>query len=240
MAALVVAANPISRPVYDRAITWWGRSRPGSLALVLGVLALVGCTGDDDAADDTTTTSAPAVSSAPATDPPTTTAPTTTTTTVATPTTPSVEDLKAQIAADYERAAELRDELTRNPTLDGLEEKAALISAPGSPDYTAMVTLIQEMVERGERIVPGEPDLNTTTVELVELSTDSADVATVTACEVFNDRRIGPNGETIGDTGILSALRIRQQVQRTPNGWLPASAYEPLAGAEEVTECPAP
>lgn len=218
------------------------------MSRLLGALALagamVGCSGDDADDTSTATTAAPTMSSTPATEsPPTTAAPTTTAvpTTPAPPTTPSPEALQAQIAADYVRAAELRDELTRNPTLDGLEDKAARISAPGSPDYESLVTFIEELVERGERIAPGVPDLNTTTVERVELSADSPDVATVTVCEVFNDRRVGPTGEDVSDdTGILSAIRIRRQVQRTAHGWLPASPFEPLSAAEEVTTCPAP
>jgi hypothetical protein len=247
MAALRSLDQPLTAPVYDPAITWGTRSGPGSLVRLLrvvGVLALAGamagCSGDDDAGD-TTTTAAPTTAVATTESPPTTSAPPTTAapTTAAPSTTLSAEALKAQIAEDYERAAKLRDELTRNPTLEGLEEQAARIAAPGSPDYSAFLDHITGMAERGERIVAGEPDINDVTVELVELSTDAPDVATVTACQVFNSRRIDPDGQTIGDTGVLTAIRIRQQVQRTSQGWLPASPFEALEAAVEVTACPA-
>ena len=102
-----------------------------------------------------------------------------------------------------------------------------------------LVALIRELVEQGQRVVPGEPDVNAATVEQVELSPDNPTVATVTVCIVFNDRRIGPGRRDRRRRSISSrALRIRQQVQQTPNGWLPASPFEPLAGAEGVDDMP--
>ena len=57
-----------------------------------------------------------------------------------------VEALKAEIAADYLRSWELRRELTENPTLEGLDEKLAQISAPGSEDYANLQNLVVELV----------------------------------------------------------------------------------------------
>ena len=246
MAALRSLDQPLTAPVYDPAITWGTRSGPGSLVRLLrvvGVLALAGamagCSGDDDAGD-TTTTAAPTTAVATTESPPTTSAPPTTAapTTAAPSTTLSAEALKAQIAEDYERAAKLRDELTRNPTLEGLEEQAALIAAPGSPAHSGLLELVREMVERGERLVPGDPDLNSTTVEIVEISAESPDVATVTVCVGNNDLRVGPSGEAVEAVAPYAA-RIIQQVSQTPQGWLPASPFELVAGAEGTTECPA-
>ena len=114
------------------------------------------------------------------------------------------------------RSVALRDEWTRNPTLDDLDERAATISAPGSPDYEGLVALIRELVERGERLVPGEPDLNAATVEPVEISSetpDRCDRRRRASCSTIDGS--ARTVETVGDSGILSAIRIRQQVERT-------------------------
>ncbi len=96
-------------------------------------------------------TEAPATTASPAT------TESTTTTVEATTTTVDVEALKAQIAADYLRSWELRRELTANPTLDGLDEQLAQISAPGSEDYATLQSVHQRAGRRwasGRRRAP--------------------------------------------------------------------------------------
>ena len=181
------------------------------------------------------TTEAVATTSPP-TDPPTTPAPTVPATTV-----PDVEAIKAQIAADYVRASALRDEWTRKPDarrpVIGAQRRSRL---PGALDYEGLVALIRELVERGERVVPGEPDLNAVTVGARRDLARRLDHGDRRACIVFNDRRVGPTGETVGDTGIAErASGFDSRSSCTANGWLPASPYEVVPAREGVTTCPA-
>ena len=202
-------------------------------------LALAGCSGDDDDAGATTTPTTPAVTEPPATTAPvaTTAPPTTPPTTEPTPTTLDEEALKAQIAEDFLRAEQEREDLLRNPTLDNLEERVGTqIAAPGSTNYIELVEFVRGMVERGERVVPGTPDYSEVTVESVELIDETH--AVVTACYVLNSARIDPSGKALEGTGVLVALRTQQPVDRTDHGWLPSEATIGLQSAQGATTCP--
>jgi hypothetical protein len=220
----------------------------GAVAAV--TLLVAACSGDDDA-DDADATTVP-------TDPPATTVPETTVAPTTPPTEPTVpattdpvdpttpttvvdlEALKADIAEDYVASYRARREITLNPTLENLEARAATIAAEGSPDYNGLVALIQDLVAKGERVIPGDPPIDENTVEVVEISDPSEDVAMVTTCRVFNWTRVGPDGIPVGDSGVLTAARTTQQVQRGDAGWLPASQTTVREAAEGVTECPQP
>jgi hypothetical protein len=206
---------------------------------LLLIAVAVACNGDDD--DDAVETLPPdttvAETAVPTTsEPPATTdVPTTSTTVEATTTTVDVEALKAEIAEDYLRSWELRRELTANPTLDGLDEKLAQISAPGSEDEATLRSFIEELVSLNERVVAGTPDEFRIDVEVVDVTSAGA---TVTVCFVGNSRRINAAGDTVLDLGTL-AVRTQQDVEQTGNGWLPASGERDLWQGLGVTECPA-
>jgi hypothetical protein len=210
------------------------------LAAVGVALALVACSDDDDASPTTTPETTVVDTSAPATTstepPPTTEAPTTT---AAPSTTLSEEQLRAQIAADYLRSNELLDELTSNPTLDNLDARIAQIVAPGSTSYQELRAFVEGMVSRGERVVNGDPDYSTVTVERVELTGPPFQQATVIACVVTNRARIDGSGNTQQGTGQLVAIRTSETVVPTANGWLPTGPVMELWSAAEVIECPA-
>ena len=145
-------------------------------AAVAALVTVAGCSGDDDEAGGSTE---PAVESSvtEATEPPpettsvpSTQAPTTTSTTAPPSTTISEEELKAQIAADYQRSWQLRRELTENPTLDNLDATLAQISAPGLGGLQhAPRAFVTDLVTLGERVVPGTPDEFRLDVEQVDL-----------------------------------------------------------------------
>jgi hypothetical protein len=212
----------------------------GAAALVLVAAA---CNSDDDDAAETsvsveTTTES---TSPPATEPPETTAPPAPTSTTAGETTTTVDEeaLKAQIAEDYLRSWELRRELTANPTLEGLSEKLAQISAPGSDDAENFRTFINELVSLGERVIPGTPDefrIDVEDVELVGGPPNSEGVITI--CFVSNSVRVDASGNVVSDLGIV-ATRSEDHVVTTPNGWLPDRGLEDTWQGLGVTECPA-
>ncbi len=127
--------------------------------------AAVGCSsGDDGGAETTSVTPAPTTTQprvtttvAQAT---TTTGPTEPTeppTTETAPPTTTEADLEAQIAADYVRSWELRNELTSNPTLENLDARVAEIAAPGTPEFDSLKAFVEELVALGERTAPDEP-----------------------------------------------------------------------------------
>lgn len=203
-------------------------------------LALAGCSDDDDAGATTTPTT-PAVTEPPATTAPvaTTDPPTTPPTTEPTPTTLDEEALKAQIAEDFLRAEQEREDLLRNPTLENLEERAARIAVPGSEQYEDLVHFVRGLVERGERAVPGTPDYSDVTVENVALPTGPDRTrATVTVCDVSNQAIARSDGSIVPGTDDLIALRSEQPVELTSNGWLPGEPGTPIAGQRGATSCP--
>jgi len=212
-------------------------------ALAVLVAALAACNSDDEAEPDTTPPPTTAAATTEPTDPPTTpestAAPTTTdspTTTQAPTTTVDVEALKAQIAADYERSWELFDELVTNPTLEGLDEQLAFISAPGTENFANKRAFVEELVSTGDRVVNGQPDYSTDEVEIVELlGTPPYTSARVTFCSVSNRQRIAPDGAVL--ISGLTAARRSETVVLTPNGWLPDATGVETWGGLEVTEC---
>lgn len=203
-------------------------------------LALTACSdGDDDTDPGTTPPPTAATTEPPATTTPVaTTEPAAPTTSPAPPTTVDEETLKAQIAEDFLRAEQEREDLLRNPTLDGLEERAARIAVPGSEQYTTLVEFVTQLVDRGERAVAGEPDHSDVVVEVVELDESSADIATITFCSVTNQGIVRADGSLVPGTDDLIAIRIQQTVERTAKGWLPGPTGLTLAGARGATSCP--
>ena len=219
------------------------RSRLAVAALAVAVVVSgTAYNGDDDDGEGTTTvapttpptvaTTAAVATTAPPTDPPTTPAPTVPATTV-----PDVDTIKTQIAADYVRSAQLRDEWTRNPTLENLDQRAATISAPGSPDYEGLVALIRELVEQGERLVPGEPDLNAVTVETGRLHRTPRPWR---PCRVHRVQRprVGPR-KTVSYRILYTAPRsASRSLTRSTAGCRPG--IRAARWAEGVTTCPTP
>ncbi len=208
------------------------------LGVVLVVaLVVASCSGDDDA--DPTTTQPP-VTTPPTTAAPTTTTSSTTTLLATTTTVDPVEALKAEVAEAFVRTEQLREDLSRAPTLDGLEDKLAMLAVPGSPTYIGYLDFIQGLVERGERVVPGTPDWSEVRVESVEIVGDPSDgQAVMTACDVTNQAGVGPDGAIIEGSGQLSAARIRVPMQRTATGWLQTGETTGVGVWLEATECPA-
>jgi hypothetical protein len=209
--------------------------------LVVVALVVTSCSGDDNA--DPTAASTP-VTTVPATAAPTTVAvpstlpPTTSTLAATSSTLDPGEALKAEVAAAFVRTEQLREDLSRAPTLDGLEDKLAMIAVPGSPTYIVYLDFFQGLVERGERVVPGTPDSSEVRVESVEFVGDPSDgQAVVTACDVTNEARVGPDGSVIEGSGGLLAARIKVPMQRTDSRWLQTGEATRVSIQREVTEC---
>lgn len=187
----------------------------------------------------TTTTVAPTTTTEPA---PTTTVPESTeptdppTTPATAPPTTTEEALKAQIAADYVRSWELRNELTSNPTLDNLDARVAEIAAVGTPEFDSLKAFVEELVAIGERTAPGDPDIFSVTVE--DVTIDSSFQAKVTVCYVDNRLRLNSAGEPTGEFDELIALRGLDTVFSTDSGWLPADQIEISWSSIGVTSCP--
>jgi len=211
--------------------------------------ALLGCSGDDDAADPSPpsieTTAAPtteiATTEPPAsTAPPTTSSTTTTTTEPPTTTTLTDEQLKQQIAVELVRAYDNLEQLTAEPTVDGLDERLATIVAPGTDAAADIRALIEELVANGERVVTGVPDYSSVAVESVELvGAAPYGEAVVTFCRVNNRVRVDTQGAPQPGTGGLIASRVHQTVQQTPGGWVPSSAVTEIVSEIGATTCPA-
>jgi hypothetical protein len=222
--------------------------------LVVGVVVLAGaCSDDDDSADTVAPTPPP--TAATATGAPTTAvettealtttseAPTATTTTTVPPTTESVDDLKAQIAADYVAARERARAITAEPSLRRLRARAARAATGEALDI--LVQHVRGLVEREERVVPGEPPVQVAIVEKVEIASLDATSATVTACIADNSRVVLPADESpigsdvfTGD-GALVAERLVEPVTLTANGWLPSAARVDVVGSWEGSDsCP--
>jgi hypothetical protein len=217
------------------------------VTLAVAVSVATACSGDDDGAEPgTTTASTPAVTTtepettepaATTTDPPTTSA---SPTTLPATTTLDVEALKAQIAADYERAWQSHEELVTNPTLDQLDDRLAQFVAPGSDSFNSVKAFVERLVADGQRVINGDPDYSTVTVEMVELIGGPPYAeATVTACQVTNRIRVDSAGVPAQEPALI-AIRQQQTVQRTLNGWLPSSNLTGLEQGDGITECPPP
>lgn len=146
------------------------------------------------------------------------------------PTTPAQDEeaLKAQIAADYERSFREILVMQENPSLDDLQARVDLVAAPGSEVHARLVQRISDLVDRGERVMPSDPDLTRVVVEQVELVGEPPYVrALVTNCETSNRRSVSSIDTTTAtadvmssDTGELISFRTVQPVVLTPNGWL--------------------
>jgi hypothetical protein len=194
-------------------------------AVAVAVISLV--TACDDASTTATTvTIAPARTTSSNSTPGTSAASTstttsTTTTTVAVTTTTTLDDLKAQIAADFQRSYLRRADLVNAPTLDNLDLHVAEVAAPGSDAFATLVAYIQDLVRLGDRVVPNDPDIFSVTVENIEFVGEPPyKQANVTSCRVSNRKRVTPaeaapaGTETlVGDTGKLIAKRVIEPVQ---------------------------
>jgi hypothetical protein len=201
--------------------------------LALGVTS---CSGDDvdplstlTDPPTTTTTPPPATSTTTTavttTQPPTTTSPPDTTTTP--PATTSVDDLKAQIAADYVRAYEGISALLAAPSTEGLDQRLATLAAPGSPYFEAVRSRVIELERLGDVVVPADPPHDEVTVETVELvGAEPYTAAALTVCQVDNLKQVTPASnspvgeEIITSGGELIANRFTSHVVLTPEGWL--------------------
>jgi hypothetical protein len=112
--------------------------------------------------------------------------------------------------------------------------------APGSESYNSVKAFIEELVATGERVVSGDPDLSSVTVEMVELvGQPPYQEALVTACSVDNRLRVDAAGAPVEEP-LLFAIRQQQTSQLTGNGWLPASALTGLEQGDGIAECPPP
>jgi hypothetical protein len=193
------------------------------------------CSNGDDAdpstttelaAPTTTSTQPPATTPVPTTPAPTTAATTAAPTTTVSPTTP-VDDLKAQIAADYVAAHEGVSAMLAAPSADDIDGRLALFAAPGTPYFEAVKANLLEHVRLNEVTVPSDPPYNFVTVESVELlGAEPVLAARLTVCQVDNLKRVLPaSASPVGEEvlvygGELNARRFSSHVVLTPNGWL--------------------
>ena len=164
------------------------------------------------------------------------------------PPTTSIEDLEAQIAADYERAFFLRYELLAAPSLDNLEANVAEIAVTGSPAFEPIVKGIRDLVAAGDRVVPNDPDILTVTIENVELVGDAPySEAIVTACMVSNRKQVTPAENSpvssqidVVGSGDLAAIRIPDPVRLTDGRWLRYATRVTAQEYQGQDTCPAP
>jgi hypothetical protein len=218
-------------------------------AVAVAVISLL--TACDDASTTApTVTIAPASTTSSTGTPGTSTSTTTstTTTTVAVTTTTTLDDLKAQIAADFEKAYFRNYELVLTPSLDNLDARVAEISVPGSDAFTRLVAYVKDLVRLGDRVVPNDPDILKVNVENVELVGEPPyTTASVTSCQVTNRKRVTPAENSpisveipVGDSGKLLAYRTTEPVQLTATGWLQTSGNAKAVQFEGQDSCPAP
>ena len=196
-------------------------------ALVLSAMAA--CDDGDDTAPTSTdppTTEATATSDPTATTDAPTTAPTTapSTSTAPGPTTSPEDALAAEIAADYLEAEEAIYALVHEPSLDQLEQRVALVAAPGSPFFDLMVARVTELVELGDIVTANDPDIDH--VEIEDIEVVDGDSALLTICRVTNLKQVTPGASPTGEdvltlgTGELIASRSRECRLCTSNAWL--------------------
>lgn len=216
------------QPATSRLAAW-----ASAALLALGVAA---CSSDDGGdplstlTDPPTTTSTlPPATSTTTTVTATTLAPATTTTTPPTtpPPTTSVDDLKAQIAADYVRAYERISALLAAPSPDGLDDHLATMAAPGSPYFDAVHRRVLELASLGDVVIPADPPHNEVTIESIELLGGEPYVsASLTVCQVDNLKQVTPAAnspvgeEIVASGGELNAKRFKSHVVLTASGWL--------------------
>ncbi len=211
-------------------------AKPAFRTATLVVALIVAAAACDDGGTTTTTTSGmkstppSAVTTTASTAGTTSTSTSTsTTTTLPAPTTTTLDDLKARIAADYQRAYLQRYEMLANPSLDNLDARVNEVAVAGSDYHATFKALVEDLVAKGDRMVPNEPDILTVTVESVELVGEAPYTeAKVTSCQVENRKRVqtaenSPTGiETeVGDTGLVTAQHAIDPVRLTAAGWLP-------------------
>jgi hypothetical protein len=219
---------------------------------VLLVSFLVACgSGDGNTTPTTSTGSTKATtetSSVPTTPDTTSTTTFTTTTTVPATTTTTVEDIKAQIAGDFEKSVFRNYEIVLTPSLDNLVARVAEIFVPGSDAFIQLVAFVKDLVRLGDRVVPNDPDILKVVVENVELvGTPPYTTANVTYCAATNRKRVTPAENSpisveipVGDTGKLIAYRITEPVQLTATGWLRTTGNLTAIPFDGQDSCPAP
>lgn len=211
---------------------------------VIGLVALgaAACDNGDDggAGDVDTSTMAPVVASTSAPPPPDTappattppspppakTEPASTATTTPPSTTIDEEALKSQIAEDFIAALDRLRQLTEQPPSTGIEQHVSQIAAPGTYQ-DEIVGYVSGLAEAGQRVVLGDPPVFEVTVEQVTLvDSGSADVQ---FCWTQNGQVVepgaGPGGsDRIVTPGALTAVRDRERVVLTDQGWLQESS----------------
>jgi hypothetical protein len=157
-----------------------------------------------------------------------TTTSTTAATTVPAPTSTTLDDLKTQIAADFQRSSLHEYDLLVNPSLDNLDAKVDDLAPAGSDFHATIVATIRDLVAKGDRVIANDPDILKVTVENVELVGEPPYTeATVTSCTVENRKRVTPaeNSPTgteieVGDSGLITAYHTVEPVRLTEKGWL--------------------
>jgi hypothetical protein len=217
-------------------------------------LCVTSCSGDDadplsTLTDPPTTTTPPAMSTTTAavttTQPPTTTSPPDTTTTP--PATTSVDDLKAQIAAEGVAGYERMSAMLASPSLDGLDDRLATVALPASDFDRLLRDRIAYLVSVGDVTIPDEPPINMMTVESVALDEADPSSATLTVCQVDNLKTVTPaqnspvGEEIVSQEPQLAASRYTIHATRSGSVWLRddySTVY--LGYYPGATECAAP
>ncbi len=220
-----------------------------TIAIVIGMLIVIAACDNSGSTRSTTTiaTTAPTVTT-PTSTSPSTTAPVTaatTSTSTTTTTTVSVEDaLKAQVAADYERANLRRYEIFQHPTLDNLDALVAEVAVPGSERASAFKSFVEGLVAVGDVI---SVDVVKFTVEQVKLvGTGPYTEAVVTVCQVEQSKQItpaanSPTGSEIvtGGSEIHEAFRTDEPLRLTDQGWRPYQNRLDVTRFQGADSCPA-
>lgn len=194
----------------------------GSIAASLAAaLIMAACTGSDPASLDLGDTTSAAVQ----TSPPTTVAPSTSTTSSTTTepsatTTTSLEDLEAQIRADFARIIETRLLCGQDPANCPISE----ITVAGSPYSAFLSALMTERSQQNLRSRPGYGDFKYR-VDTIAVGSNQREQATVTTCQVdsivlFD---VGPQGELdpgiVFDDSTVSA-RTEWELKQVDEIWL--------------------
>jgi hypothetical protein len=205
-----------------------GDMRLLSACALVGVLTLAACDGGGGASSSTSATSTEPTSTSPVSTSPTTssttTSSTTSTTTTTSTTVPIEVTVKAQVAADYERAYLRLWDSYQHPTLDGLDAVTAEVAVPDSERAAAFQAFIKNLVANGDVYAV---ETATATVEAVKLVGKAPYTeAIVTVCEVENFKQVTPaaNSPTgsealVGGSERHEAFRTDEPVRLTDQGW---------------------
>ena len=169
-------------------------------------------------------------------------------TTIPAPTTTLSPDdqLKAQIAADYEQAFFNLIQLFENPLSVDDDLALASIAVRDSEQFNQLKGRLEELRLIGDVISGSDPDTNQVIVESVELvGSPPYQEANLTVCEILNLAQVTPaaNSPTgkeilVGGTEMRSATRLVEAVRLTDIGWLPYQANRVGTTYEGADACP--